>query len=402
MTNARVKLGNGLLVVHCELTNRSSEPWASDAGWAMGYQLFDDPTGTLVIDGPRTPLNLAPSQSAGFDLEIPVPPEPGEYNICVSPVQEHVAWLFEQGSPFLLIEASVSDAGTQSLLSWRITGKGAVARRRMIRSFLRAFTLPARAIWKNRSLVRTLVRRDVLGRYSGSFGGAFWAVLNPLLLMLTYFFVFGVVLRQRFPGDPSRSGFALYYLAGFLPWLAFSEAIGRAPFTLVEHRGFIKKLVFPVEILPVNLVVAGLVTEFFGVILFAIALLLLRGRVPVTALYLPLLLIPQILFTAGLCWFLSALGVFVRDLAQINGFIVTIWFFITPICYAESSLPRQGAALFTKNPIYVLVHGYRAIFLESRAPDWKPLAWMTAVSMLVFLLGHAWFYKLRKSFADII
>src|SRR5580658_1609231 len=111
MTRAGVSLDNGLLKVHCELTNHSSEAWAAEAGWAIGYQLFDDPTGTLVIDGPRTPLNLSPSQSAAFDLEIPVPPEPGEYNICVSPVQEHVAWSHEKGGPFLLIEASVSDAG---------------------------------------------------------------------------------------------------------------------------------------------------------------------------------------------------------------------------------------------------------------------------------------------------
>ena len=107
---------------------------------------------------------------------------------------------------------------------------------------------------------------------------------------------------------------------------------------MVEHRSFIKKLVFPVETLPVNLVVSGLVTEFFGVILFALALLLVRGRVPLTVLYLPALLIPQILFTAGICWFLAALGVFVRDLAQINGYLLTIWFFLTPICYPETNL----------------------------------------------------------------
>jgi lipopolysaccharide transport system permease protein len=390
------------LNIHCELTNNSADPWTSEAGYAVSYQLFDDPTGTLVVDGPRTALDLPPSKSGTCDLNIPLPPEPGEYNIRVSAMRENHAWLYETGSPFLLIEARVSDAGVPTLTRWSVAGKGAISRKRIARGSLRAFTLPVKAIWKNRSLVRTLVRRDVLGRYSGSFGGAFWAVLNPLLLMLTYFFVFGIVLKQRFPGDPSRAGFALYYLAGFLPWLAFSEAIGRAPFTMVEHRGFIKKLVFPVEILPVNLVVSGLVTEFFGIILFALALLLLRGHVPATALYLPLLLIPQILFTSGLCWFLAALGVFVRDLAQINGFLVTIWFFITPICYAESAIPAGGAAVLTKNPIYILVRGYRAIFLESRAPDWRSLAWLTLLSVIVFLLGHAWFYKLRKSFADII
>lgn len=264
---------------------------------------------------------------------------------------------------------------------------------------------PLRSISVNRGLIRTLVRRDVLSRYSGSFGGAFWTVLNPLLLMLTYFFVFGVVLGSRFPGDPSRAGFALYYLAGMLPWLAFSEAVGRAPTVLVEHRNFIKKLVFPVEILPFNLTVAGLVTEFFGVLIFSLAVLIVRHSLPVTALWVPLLLVPQVLFTAGLCWFLAAFGVFFRDLAQINGFLMTIWFFITPICYAETgwaSMPPQVGAVLAKNPIYILVRAYRAIFLESRSPDWIPLASVGLASIAVFVGGYAWFHKLRSSFADII
>ena len=280
-----------------------------------------------------------------------------------------------------------------------------MARKRRARSFVRAFSLPTRSIWRNRNLIRTLVRRDVLSRYSGSFGGALWAVLNPLMLMLTYFFVFGLILQSRFGNDPSRAGYAIYFLAGMLPWLAFSEAVGRAPTVMVEHRGFIKKLVFPVETLPVNLVASGLVTEFFGIILFALALLLVRGRLPATVLYLPALLIPQILLTAGVCWFLAALGVFVRDLAQVNGYLMTIWFFITPICYAETSwasLPHGALALLTKNPIFVLVRGYRSILLESKAPDWSSLAWLSLFSIVIFLVGHAWFYKLRKSFADII
>ena len=342
----------------------------------MIYQLIDEPTGTLIEEGTNQPAT---------------PVEPGTYQIRI----------FTDNSPtFEVIDFSVDEQGEPSGQTRRTTTESALATKRKLRTLRRTFTLPVTAIHKNRSLIRTLVRRDVLSRYSGSYGGAFWAVLNPLLLMLTYFFVFGIVLNSRFPGDPSRSGFALYYLAGFLPWLAFSEALGRAPFTMVEHRSFIKKLVFPVEILPVNLVVSGLVTEFFGVIIFAIALLLLRGHVPVTALYLPLLVIPQVLFTAGMCWFLSALGVFFRDLAQINGFLITIWFFITPICYPEDSVAKFP--LLHLNPIYVLVRNYRAIFLESKAPDWHSLALLTLVSLAVFLAGHAWFYKLRKSFADLI
>ena len=220
--------------------------------------------------------------------------------------------------------------------------------------------------------------------------------------MLTYFFVFGIVMNAHFKDDPSRTGFALYFLAGMLPWLAFSEAAGRAPFIMVEHRNFIRKLVFPVETLPVNVVVSGLVTEFFGVILFGVALLLIRGRLPWTVVYLPLLILPQVLFTAGICWFLAALGVFVRDLGQVIGYLLTVWMFLTPIFYSEESLSQVAPGLMKKNPLYVLVHSYRAILLESRSPDWRSLGWMTLASVVIFILGHAWFYKLRKSFADVI
>jgi lipopolysaccharide transport system permease protein len=318
-------------------------------------------------------------------------------------MREHVVWFYERGWPFLLIDVPVADDGSARLAGWRVADMRSVRLRRLSRSFGRAFTLPFQSIWRNRGLIRTLVRRDVLSRYTGSFGGAFWAVLNPLLLMLTYFFVFGIVMGTKFGNDQSRTGFALYFLAGMLPWLAFSEAAGRAPFILVEHRSFIKKLVFPVETLPVNVVAAGLVTEFFGLILFALALLLIRGRVPASVLYLPLVIVPQVLFTAGIAWFLSALGVFVRDLGQIIGYLLTVLMFLTPIFYPEEQLSRLPAgALLKNNPIYVLVHAYRATLLESRAPDWHALAWFALVSVAVFLAGHAWFYKLRKSFADLI
>jgi lipopolysaccharide transport system permease protein len=399
------QLEGGAVRVRFEIVNTSAEAWRAEEGWAASYHLFDEPTGTLVVDGARTALELAPQRSRELNLKIAVPPEPGEYNVYVSPMREDVAWFYDRGWPFLLINVSVDANGAPHLRTWRIADKRSVARKRLLRSAAKAFSLPLQSVWRNRNLIRTLVRRDVLSRYSGSFGGALWAVLNPLLLMLTYFFVFGLVLQQKFENDPSRAAWAIYFLAAMLPWLALSEAVGRAPFVMLEHRNFIKKLVFPVETLPVNLVVSGLVTEFFGIILFILALLFVRGRVPPTALYLPALLIPQILLTAGICWFLAALGVFVRDLAQINGYLITIWFFITPICYPETqlkSLPAAAVAILTKNPAYVLVRGYRAILLEAKPPDWTALAWLTAFSIAVFLFGHAWFYKLRRSFADLI
>jgi lipopolysaccharide transport system permease protein len=330
-----------------------------------------------------------------------VPPEDGRYQVMLSPMREGECWYYDRGWPFLLVEGEAVD-GVLRLGHVRVATRGTLRRERALRAAGRAFTYPLLTIWRNRGLIRTMVRRDVLGRYRGSFAGVFWTVINPLLLMLTYFFVFGIVLRARFGADQSRSSFALYYLAGMLPWLAFSEAAGRSAGVLLEHRNFIKKLVFAVETLPVNLVVSGLVSEFFAILLFCGFLLVARGAVPLSMVWLPALLIPQILFTAGVSWFLAALGVFLRDLGQFIGFLLTLWFFLTPICYPEASLPAEFLPVFSKNPIYVLVRGYRAIFLENRAPDFGPLWKLWLLAAAVFILGHAWFYKLRKTFPDII
>ncbi|HXB67307.1 MAG TPA: ABC transporter permease [Candidatus Acidoferrales bacterium] len=383
--------------------NDTGEAWRAAEGFGFGYHLFDADTGTLIIDGARVhPAgDVKPGETARVQLDFELPAEDGRYQVLLSAMRENVCWYYEQGWPFLLVEGA-TERGAARLERVRVANARALGRSRALRALGRAFYFPVLTIWRNHGLIRVMVRRDVLGRYRGSFGGSFWTVINPLLLMLTYLFVFGFVLDSKFPGDPSKTGFALYYLAGMLPWLAFSEAVGRAPGVMLEHRNFVKKLVFAVETLPVNLVVSGLVNQFFAVLLYCAFLLAVRHRVPASVLWLPVLLVPQILFTAGLSWFLAALGVFARDLGQIMGFVMTIWFFITPICYAESSLPKAAVPLMSKNPIYVLVRGYRTVFLENHAPDFGPLWKLWLLAAVVFILGHAWFYKLRKSFADMM
>jgi lipopolysaccharide transport system permease protein len=389
------------------LRNESGETWRAADGFALGYHLFDADTGTLIVDGPRVHLerDVAPGETVSVSLDFEIPAENGRYQVLVSPMRENVCWYYEHGWPFLLVEA-VTHEGISRVQRVRVTTSATLRRERAIRSLGRAFVLPFRTIWRNRGLIRVMVRRDILGRYRGSFGGVFWTVINPLLLMLTYFFVFGVVLPSRFDkNDTSRTAFALQFLAGMLPWLAFSEAAGRAPGIMLEHRNFVKKLVFAVETLPVNLVVAGLVTELFAIVLYCGFLLAVRGMVPATVAWLPLLLIPQLLFTAGVAWFLAALGVFARDLGQVMGFVLTLWFFLTPICYPESQwneLPRTAVAVLSKNPVFVLVHSYRAIFLEHQSPAFGALWKLSAVGLVFFLAGHAWFYKLRKSFPDML
>jgi lipopolysaccharide transport system permease protein len=391
------------LLVRFQIENRSGRVWRACDGFRIGSQIFDPETHAYIEDGPQVVpgADIAPQSTGEVELEVELPEPGGDYRLYISPMQEDLGWYYARGWPFLVIDAAV-EQGRVNLLRWRVLTARSLRAAILLRSAGRAFTYPVLNIWRNRGLIRSMVRRDILGRYRGSVGGVFWTVLNPLLLMLTYFFVFGIVLRTRFAGDPSRSGFVLYFLAGMLPWLPFSEAAGRAPSVMMEHRNFVKRLVFPLETLPVNLTVAGLVTQAFAVVVFLVLLLVTRGSIPLSVVWLPVLLAPQVLFTLGVCWFLAALGVYVRDLGQINGFVLTLWFFLTPICYPEASLPAGAMWLLSKNPLFVLVRGYRAILLEPGPPAFGPMWKLWLLAAAVFILGHAWFYKLRKTFADVI
>jgi lipopolysaccharide transport system permease protein len=389
--------------IRLRIENTSGEVWKPADGYSAGYQVFDPETETLVAEGPHTPLprDLAPGEAIEIDVPLEFPRQPGRYRAFVSGMREHVSWFYDRGLPFVVVDAEVGQAGPATLRT-SVTTLRALRREKLVRAAGRALRYPVLSVWRNRSLIRSMVRRDILGRYRGSFGGIFWTVLNPLLLMATYYFVFGVVLNARFGNDPSRAGFVLYFLCGMLPWLAFSEAAGRAPFVILDHRNFVKKLVFPLETLPVNLVLAGLVTEVFALLIFIGFLLFARGGVPATVLWLPVLAIPQLLFSLGVAWFLAALGAYLRDLGQVNGFLLTLWFFLTPICYPVESLPPAMLGILSNNPMFVLVQGYRDLFLEARPPAFGPLWKLWAVSLVFFFAGHACFYKLRKTFADVI
>jgi lipopolysaccharide transport system permease protein len=403
--NVQVRAEGPALEIHLAVENKSNHTWKPE-NFSLGWQFFDPETDFFILEGAWTPVprEIQPGDVASFEFSIPFPPDAGAYHVYISPIEQPEGWAYLRGQPFLRIQAETSD-GEVRVLAHEIATTRGLRLRRLWRGLPKVFSGPVGTIRENHRLIGSMARRDVLARYRGSLGDVFWTILNPLLLMATYFFVFGVVLRTRFGADQSSTSFALYFLAGMLPWLAFSEPAGRAPQVILEHRNFVKKLIFPLETLPVNQVVAGLVTEVFGTAVFLAALLVIRGTVPFSVVWLPVLLIPQLLFTLGVCWFLAALGAYVRDLGQIMGFLLTLWFFITPICYPEASLatlPGAAFALLRMNPFYVLVRGYRSIFLESHAPELLPLARLWAVALVVFLVGHAWFYKLRKNFADVI
>jgi len=259
-----------------------------------------------------------------------------------------------------------------------------------------------RELWRHRSLLLSLTRRDLEARYRGTLGGGWWTLLQPLMLTLTYYFVFGVVLRARFPGDPTSTGFVLYFLAGMLPWLAISETLSRSPQVILEHHNFIKKLIFPAGILPAVRVLAAFATEAAALAVFLLLLAANRGRVPWTVLCLPAVLVPQLMLTAGLSFLLAAAGVFLKDLTQLTSLLLTLWFFLTPICYPESALPEGWRPWLNYNPLVVIVRAYRAVLVEGRMPDWPGLALLGTLSVLVYALGWRWFRHLRRAFPDVL
>ena len=386
------------------LEHRGNERWTRQQKLALGWQLYDPDTSAFLAEGDWVPVEreLDPGERYSVTaLPVELPREAGRYRVYLSALNEVDGWFYEQHWPFVVIEAHV-DAGQAVVDSAEVTTLAGLRQRLWPRRLRIALVQPWQTIWTHRRLISSMVRREIAARYRGSIGDAAWTVLHPLLLMLTYYFVFGVVLRSRFGNDGSQSGYVLNFLAGMLPWLPFSEAVGRAPASMLEHRNFIKKLVFPVEIIQVNQAAAALVTQAFALLVFLVLLIVTRGVPPATLLWLPALAIPQLLLTLGISWTLSALGVYLRDLGQVIGFLLTICFFLTPICYPAESLPAWALPVLKLNPMFTLVDSYRAVLVRGAAPPLVALAILWIVAAAAFLAGHAWFWRLRKTFADVI
>lgn len=251
-------------------------------------------------------------------------------------------------------------------------------------------------------LIRMMVRRELAARYRGTVMGVFWSILHPLALLGLYTFVFSVILKVRFGSDGSTTTFALYLFCGMLPWLAFSEGVARSTSVILENANLVKKVVFPLEILPLNVVASALVTQAVGTLVL-LAAALLKGVEPTWFwLLAPLLVIPQFLWTLGLGWFLASLGVYLRDVGQFIGLALTAWMFVTPIMYAETLIPAKYHTLMLLNPLATLIHGYRMLILEGQLPAFRPLAFTSLVGACVFLAGYAWFKKTQKGFADVL
>ena len=257
-----------------------------------------------------------------------------------------------------------------------------------------------RALLRYRGLIQTLVARDLKARYRGSVLGFFWSFINPLFLLLIYSFVFTTVLPRL--SDPGLEPYALFMFCGILPWTWFSSSILEASNVLISGGNLIKKVLFPAEVLPIVTVLANMVHFFLGLpILAAFLIYYQRPLDPVELLWFPVIVVVQLVVLLGLGLLVSALTVHFRDLKDILGNLLTLWFFATPIIYPMQQAPEQYRWLLNLNPMTHLAISYQEVlFYIGPHGHWRWLMALLAGAIAVFFTGYFVFDRLRDSFAE--
>ena len=257
--------------------------------------------------------------------------------------------------------------------------------------------LPSRA-----ELIFSFAKRELLGRYKCSALGLAWAVLTPVVMIAIFTFIFAGIFGARFGANDSHWDYAIYLFCGLLPWSMFQESVQQSANTILAHANLVKRVVFPLEALPAAQVFAALGNQLFATVALLIAMIFIRQRLELTGLWLPVLLIPQLLFALGAAWLIASLGVFLRDITQGIMLLLMAWMYLTPIIYPESIIPPRFRTFINLNPFTSLIRSYRRIFLEGAAPDWRGLLYFTLIALIIFFFGYWWFARTRKSFADVV
>ena len=266
-----------------------------------------------------------------------------------------------------------------------------------------------RAVWRplwelpgRFDLILSLARRELVTRYKGSMLGIVWAVITPVVTIAIFTFIFAGIFNARFGASGTPWDYALHLFCGLLPWTMFQETVQQSATTIVNRANLVKRVVFPLETLPVAQALAALGNQLFGMVALVVVTIILRHELHASILWLPALVIPQFILTLGAAWLVASLGVFLRDIVQGITLVLMAWMYLTPIIYPESIVPERYRPFLNANPFTALVRSYRRIFLEGLAPDWPSLAYFTGVALLLFVFGYWWFAKSRRNFADVI
>jgi len=259
-----------------------------------------------------------------------------------------------------------------------------------------------KSLWNNWDLIIQLVKRDIIGRYRGSLMGLFWSFVHPLLMLTVYTVVFGVFLKVRWAGTQNSLEFSVFLFAGLLVFNFFAECVNRAPSLIISSPNYVKKVVFPLEVFPWIVVGSSLFHTMISFFAWLVFYLTIYNSLNWTVIFLPVLLLPLTLVILGLCWFLSAASVFVRDIAQIITIVTQVLLFLSPIFYAINTLPTGFQNILLINPLTFIVEQARAILILGELPAFSALILYTIISLCIAWLGLVSFQRMRDGFADVL
>ena len=262
----------------------------------------------------------------------------------------------------------------------------------------------AKSLWRNRQLIVQMTQREVVGRYKGSAMGLAWSFFNPVFMLTVYTFVFSVIFKSRWGvgGEESKTQFAVVLFVGMIVHGLFAEVLNRAPSLILSNVNYVKKVVFPLEILPVITMGAALFHSLISLGVLLAAFALFNGYLHWTAIFTPLVLLPLVILTTGLAWMLASLGVFLHDVGQTIGIITMVMLFLAPVFYPVTALPEEFRPWLMANPLTFIIEQAREVLIWGHVPDWTGLGTYTVVAMAITWAGYAWFQKTRKGFADVL
>jgi lipopolysaccharide transport system permease protein len=253
-----------------------------------------------------------------------------------------------------------------------------------------------------------MTKREIISRYRGSFLGILWTFINPILMLSIYTFIFSVVFKVRLDSQngsviyDDKFAFALLLFTGLILFNLFSECLARAPGLILANINYVKKIIFPLEILPLISLCSALFHAGISFLVLFSFLLITSHPIEWTIIFLPIILFPLVLLTLGLSWILAAIGVFVRDIGQFIGLVLTMLLFLSPIFYPASALPESIRDYLFLNPLTLIIEQARAVILYGQLPDWSSLILYYLFALLIAWTGLLWFNKTRKGFADVL
>ncbi|SAK76525.1 ABC polysaccharide/polyol phosphate export pump, inner membrane subunit [Caballeronia temeraria] len=259
------------------------------------------------------------------------------------------------------------------------------------------------SLTENWHLIVQFVKREVAGRYKGSFLGLFWSFITPLLMLGIYTFVFGYVFKSKWRADSTNPvEFAVVMFVGVLTHNLISECLTRAPLLVVGNPNYVKKVVFPLETLPWIAIGTALFHMLVAGVILLVAIFLWQGHIPWTVVFVPVILLPYLVLIAGLVWFLASFGVFMRDLGQVMGIVSSLLMFLAPVFYPMTSVPQALRPVIMLNPLTFVIDEFRKVAIWGGQVDWKGWLIYCVVAYAIATLGLLWFQKTRKGFADVL